>query len=148
MNDFEELFASLTRHGAKAVVVGAYAMAFHGRPRYTKDFDVLIEPTPENAAKVLAALHDFGFGGLGLNVSDFEPGRIVQLGMPPNRIDLLTRIDGVSFEDVWNSRVSGSSGGVTMHFIDRETLIRNKKASARPQDLVDVEVLERMRDSI
>jgi hypothetical protein len=123
--------------------VGAYALAFHARPRYTKDFDVLVDSSPENIRRLLVALDQFGFGNLGLRVHDFEEGKIVQLGMPPNRIDLLTRIDGVTFDEVWSSRVEGKSGDVAMTYIGRDALIRNKRASGRPQDLVDIQLLEK-----
>ena len=117
-------------------------MAFHGRPRFTKDIDVFIESSPDNAARLLAALDDFGFAGLGLTVADFtSPGRIIQLGVAPNRIDLLTAIDGVSFEEAWSNRVSGHYGSEEADYIGLIELIRNKKASARPQDLLDIETL-------
>jgi hypothetical protein len=93
------------------VVVGAHAVAFHAKPRYTKDLDVLIEPSAVNAQKVLQALNDFGFRDVGLTAEDFaEKGRIIQLGFPPNRIDLMTAIDGVEFSDVWDGRVEGRYG--------------------------------------
>ena len=96
-SDFEELFACLTARNVRFVVVGGHALAYHGRPRYTKDLDVFVEPPPENAARLLLALEDFGFGSLDLKAADFDrPGKVVQLGIAPNRIDLLTTIDGVS----------------------------------------------------
>lgn len=117
-------------------------MAFHGRPRFTKDIDVLVEPTPDNAERLLSALADFGFGSLGLTMADFtSPGRMVQLGVAPNRIDLLTAIDGVTFDEVWAHRVPGPFGAATVDYIGLADLIRNKQASARPQDLLDVEDL-------
>jgi hypothetical protein len=141
--DFEELLRFFVSHGAKAVIVGAHAVAFHAKPRYTKDLDVFVEPTHENAERVLEALTEFGCGDLGLTVADFsEPGRIVQLGFPPNRIDLMTSIDGVSFEEVWNGRVQATYGSARVFMIGREELIRNKAASARPQDLADLSWLK------
>lgn len=123
-------------------MVGGYAVAFHGRPRFTKDIDVFIEASPDNAERLLSALTDFGFGSLGLTIGDFTtPGRIVQLGVAPNRIDLLTAIDGVTFADAWAHRVPGPFGAATVDYIARADLIRNKQASARPQDLLDVEDL-------
>jgi hypothetical protein len=117
-------------------------VAFHGRPRFTKDIDVFIEPTHENAERLLTALGDFGFGGLELAVEDFtSPGRIVQLGVAPNRIDLLTAIDGVTFDEAWAHRVPGHFGSETVDYIGLADLIRNKQASARPQDLLDVQDL-------
>ena len=142
--DFEELLRFFDSRGAKAVIVGAHAVAYHAKPRYTKDLDVLVEPTPENARRVLDALEDFGFGDLELDIEDFkEPGRIIQLGFPPNRIDLMTSIDGVEFSEVWAGRVEGTYGGTKVFFIGRRELIRNKKASGRPQDLADLSWLEK-----
>lgn len=140
--DFDELFAAFNARNVRAVVVGGYAFAFHAKPRYTRDIGVFIEPTTENAMRVLAALDDFGFGGLGLTLADFStPGQTIQLGMPPNRIDLLTVIDGVSFDEAWAGRVAGRYGGQPVHYIGRVDLIRNKRASGRPQDLADLDAL-------
>jgi hypothetical protein len=123
-------------------VVGGYAVAFHGRPRFTKAIDVFIEPSSENAERLLLALADFGFGSLGLTINDFSsPGKIVQLGVAPNRIDLLTAIDGVAFSDAWPNRVPGRFGTALVDYIGMADLIRNKRASARPQDLLDAEDL-------
>lgn len=141
--DFEELFAAFNARNVRAVIVGGYAFAFHAKPRYTKDIDVFVEPTAQNAANVLAALDDFGFGSLGLTVNDFSsPGQIIQLGQPPNRIDLLTMIDGVSFDEAWAGRVAGRYGEQPVQYLGRAELIRNKRASGRPQDLVDLDALE------
>jgi hypothetical protein len=140
--DFEELFASLTAHQVKALIVGGYAVAFHARPRYTKDIDILIEPTPENAERLLAALADFGFGDLGLIAADFtETGRIVQLGYPPNRIDLLTSLLGVSFPEAWANRVEGLYGTTHVFYLGKAELIRNKEAVGRPEDQADLRSL-------
>lgn len=140
--DFEELFACLTHRNVRALVVGGYAVAFHGQPRFTKDIDVFVEPSPENAERLLAALADFGFGSLGLTAADFaSPGKIIQLGVAPNRVDLLTTIDGVTFEDAWRGRVQGHYGSQVVDYIGRAELIRNKQASGRPQDLIDIEGL-------
>jgi len=137
--DFEELFEFFARREVKAVIVGAHAVAFHAKPRYTKDLDVLVEPSVENAIRLLAALDDFGFGALDLSVEDFAtPGRIVQLGVPPNRIDLITSITGVTFEEVWRTAVPGTLGTRKVLFIGLEELIRNKTSAARPQDLADL----------
>ena len=142
IRDFEELFELFERHDVKYVIVGAYAVAFFGKPRYTKDIDVFVEATPENATRLLAALEQFGFGALGMTHSDFaEPGQTIQLGMPPTRIALLTQIDGVSFEEAWESRVRAKYGTAAVNFIGRDTLLKNKRASARRQDLLDVDML-------
>lgn len=141
--DFEELLASLSVREVRALIVGGYAFAFHAKPRYTKDIDIWVEPTPENVERLLQALEDFGFGSLGLTVDDFtEPGQFVQLGYPPNRIDLLTAIEGVSFEEAWAGRVEDFFGKEKVAFLGKEELIRNKKATGRPQDLADLAVLQ------
>ena len=141
--DFEELFASLNARSVKALVVGAYAVAFHAKPRYTKDIDVFVDASPENVERLLGALSDFGFGSLGLAAGDFIPaGRGLQLGVEPNRIDIITAIDGVTFDEAWNGRVAGKYGSQPVNFIGRNELIRNKRASGRLQDLADVDMLE------
>lgn len=140
-NDFEELLAFLNAHRVRAIVVGGHALAFHGHPRYTKDLDVFVEPSSENAEALLGALSAFGFGSIGLTADDFAPGKVVQLGIAPNRIDLMTAIDGVSFSDAWEGREPGRFGKVPVHYIGRETFIRNKQASGRPQDLADIDAL-------
>ena len=123
--------------------MGGHALAFHAKPRFTKDIDIFVEPTGENAARVLLALADFGFGDVGLDESDFaSPGAIIQLGVDPNRIDLLTAIDGVTFPEAWGGRVRGRFGSQDVFFLGRDELIRNKRASGRTQDLADLEWLE------
>ena len=140
--DFEELFACLNARNVRAVIVGGYAFAFHAKPRFTKDIDIFVDPTPENAERLIRALEDFGFGDVGLTVADFAtPGAIVQLGVPPNRVDLLTAIDGVSFDEAWASRVGGQYGAQPAHYLGIEELRRNKRASGRLQDLADLEEL-------
>jgi predicted nucleotidyltransferase len=145
--DFAELLASLNERGVRALIVGGYAFSYHARPRNTKDIDVWIEPTPENVARLLSALDDFGFGDIGLKAEDFlEPGQFVQLGYPPNRVDLLTSIKGVSFEEAWAGRVEDVVSGVRVRFLGEADLIRNKKAVGRPQDQADVAILESFRN--
>jgi hypothetical protein len=144
--DFEELLASFRRHKVKSLIIGAHAVAFHARPRYTKDLDLFVEPTAENAARVLKALDEFGFSGLGLTENDFStPGQVVQLGIAPNRVDIATRIDGITFDEAWRSRVEAAYGSETAWYIGREALLKNKRAAGRPQDLADVEALERAK---
>ena len=127
----------------KALIVGGYAVAFHAKPRFTKDIDLLVEPTPDNAHRLLQALRDFGFGAVDLAVDDFTtPGRVVQLGFAPNRVDLMTAIDGVSFTEAWTGRASGRFGAVPVWYIGKAELVRNKRAIGRAQDLADLETLE------
>jgi hypothetical protein len=138
-----EFIESLNSHGVEYVVVGAHALAFHGRPRYTGDIDILLRPTAENAARVEHVLIAFSFASLGVRASDFlEPGRVVQLGISPNRIDLLTAISGVTFDEAWSERVKGDLGGIPVAFLSRETIIKNKRATGRKQDAADVDALE------
>lgn len=141
--DFREFIESLNDNGVRYLVVGGYAVAFHGHPRYTKDFDVWIEMSEENAARMVAALEQFGFGSLGLTAADFlVPDQIIQLGYPPNRIDILTTLPGVEFSECYPSRIVVDIDGLPVNFIDLENLKRTKRASGRLQDLADLEYLE------
>ncbi len=134
---------SLNDNLVRYLVIGGYAVALHGYPRYTKDIDIWIEPTPENAANMVKALEQFGFGSLGLKAEDFlVPDQVIQLGYPPNRIDLLTTASGVDFETCYASRVEVEVDGVTVNFIDLPNLKKNKKAVGRLQDLADLENLQ------
>lgn len=142
--DLREFIGLLNTNGVEYVVVGAFAVAWHGYARFTADIDFLVKPANENAELLLKTLRDFGFGELDLTVADFSrEGGVIQLGAKPNRIDLLTSIEGVSFAEAWGSRVKGEIGDVTIPFIGRSELIRNKEATGRPQDLSDVHALRR-----
>lgn len=141
--EFKEFAISLNENDVRYMVVGGYAVAFHGHPRYTKDLDVWIEREPGNVARLLSALGEFGFGSLGLSAEDFlEPDQIIQLGFPPNRIDLLTDIEGVDFAPAYAGIVEANVEGVPVYFIGLEDLKRNKRAVGRHQDLADLERLE------
>ncbi len=141
--DFKEFIESLNDNGVRYLVVGGYAVAQHGHPRYTKDIDIWIEMTQENAARVIKALDQFGFASLGLKESDFlEADQIIQLGYPPSRIDLLTTLLGVEFGECYTSRIIVEKDGIPVNFIDLENLKKNKRATGRHQDLADVENLE------
>ncbi|MCB9076805.1 MAG: hypothetical protein H6631_04385 [Anaerolineaceae bacterium] len=140
--DFKEFIQSLNESDVRYLIIGGYAVAFHGHPRYTKDLDVWIELSQGNAANILKALTQFGFGSLGLTADDFlEPDQIIQLGYPPSRIDIVTTVEGVDFESCYSSRVVTTIDNVPMNFIDLENLKKNKKASGRLQDLADLENL-------
>ncbi|NLX07767.1 MAG: nucleotidyltransferase family protein [Phycisphaerae bacterium] len=142
--DFKELLESFNARGVDYVVVGGYALAFYGAPRYTGDIDLLVNRDPANTQRIVAALADFGFASLELTAEDFQnPDQIIQLGVPPVRIDLVTSIDGVSWPQAWNGKVEGSYGDTPVWFISREDLIANKKASGRPQDLADLQALRK-----
>ena len=141
--DFREFAASLNEHDVRYLVAGGYAVAYHGHPRYTKDIAFWIEREPENVRRLLDALSAFGFGSVGLEEEDFlEPDQIVQLGYPPNRIDLLTDLEGVDFPSAHAERVTEDIDGVPVHFIGLDDLKRNKRAVGRHQDLADLENLE------
>ena len=141
--DFKEFIQSLNDNEVRYLVVGGYAVALHGNPRYTKDMDVWIEMSQENAANMVNALEQFGFGSLGLKAEDFlTPDQIIQLGYAPDRIDILTTLAGVTFEDCYASRVQTAIDEVNVNFIDLENLKKNKQATGRLQDLADLEKLE------
>ena len=140
--DLNELLALFVSRNVKFVVVGAHALAFHGVPRYTGDLDLLVEPDPGNADRILNALDSFGFGGLGITREDFiEPDRVVQLGNAPSRVDILTSITGVSWKDAEENAAEGSIGDTVVRFLGRRELVRNKRATGRTQDLADLERL-------
>jgi hypothetical protein len=134
-----EFVALLNSWKVEYLVVGGYAVAFHGHPRFTGDIDFLVHATPQNAKRLLDVLSDFGFGSLDLSLEDLTTeGRVVQLGRPPNRIDLLTRISGVTFDQAWAGRVGGSLGAHRVDFIGWDALIQNKTVSGRDKDRADV----------
>ena len=140
--DLREFVEYLRSNKVEFLIVGALAVSWHGFPRYSGDIDFFVRPGPENAARLLAALEQFGFGALGIALEDLSSeNRVIQLGVEPNRIDLMTSISGVSFEEAWRSRVPGAIDGIEVNFIGREALIRNKRATGRPKDLIDVEAL-------
>jgi predicted nucleotidyltransferase len=141
--DFREFIQSLNDNGVRYLVVGGYAVALHGHPRYTRDLDVWIDMSPDNAANVVKALGQFGFGSLDLKISDFlVPDQVIQLGYPPNRIDVLTTLPGVDFASCYPSRLEIDVAGVRVNFIDLENLKKNKRATGRHQDLADLENLQ------
>jgi hypothetical protein len=140
--DFKEFIESLNSNNVRYLIVGGYAVAFHGHPRYTKDLDVWIESSEKNAEKILQALEDFGFGALDLTSEDFlQVGQVIQLGYPPNRIDLLNSPSGVDFAECYESRIEIEFEKIKICVIDLENLKKNKRASGRFQDLADVEKL-------
>jgi hypothetical protein len=135
----------LNSNAVEFIIVGGHAVAYHGYPRFTGDIDVWVRPTPENADRVLAALTAFGFDHLGLGRDDFtRPQSIVQLGRPPNRIDILSSVTGVGFDDAWAGREPGVLDGVPVSFVGRAELLRNKRATGRLKDLADVEEIEKV----
>ncbi len=144
-HDIREFIALCLSRKVEFLLVGGYALAFHGAPRFTEDIDFMVLVSPENADKLFAVLSDFGFGGAGITRDDFlEPGQVIQLGRAPHRIDILTGISGVSWQEAWASRAQVDLDGLEIHVIGKAELIRNKQATGRPQDLAD---LARLRQS-
>lgn len=146
--DFLDMVQALTEENVDFMVVGAHALAAHGVPRATGDLDLWVRPSADNAARVLRALHAFGapVEAHGVTQMDFEqPGKVYQIGLPPRRIDLLTQITGVTFEEAWQSKLIALFGGRPIAFLGRDALLRNKRATARDKDLVDVRLLEKQR---
>ena len=141
--DFKEFVQLLNDNQVRYLVVGGYAVALHGYPRYTKDIDIWIGLTQDNAARMIEALTQFGFASLGLKESDFlVEDQVIQLGYAPNRIDIITTLPGVAFNECYDKRLSVEVDEVKVNFIDLENLRINKKASGRLQDLADLERLE------
>ncbi len=142
--DFRDLFAALNDAGARYLLVGGYAVAIHAQPRFTKDLDLWIDRTAENSLKVIEALRSFGAPLMDVGAEDLaKPSLIFQIGVAPNRVDLMTSIDGVDFLEAWPEREMTRYGDQELPVIGRAHLIRNKRATGRPQDLIDVEILER-----
>lgn len=142
--DFKEFAGLLASNRVDYLIVGGYALAAHGHPRYTGDLDFWIGTDTGNAWRVLSALRDFGFGDLNIQLEDLtQPGQVIQLGYPPRRIDLLTSIDGVEFDGCMTRKLVVHIDGLALNFIGRDDLLINKRASARPQDLADVDALQR-----
>ena len=144
LNDnFKEFIELLNANEVRYLIVGGYAVSHHGHPRYTKDIDIWIESEPANAVRALSVLSDFGFGELGIEREDLlKEDHIIQLGYPPNRIDLITSLEGVEFGRCYKQRSVTQVGEINLNFISCEDLIRNKRATGRPQDLADVDHLE------
>jgi len=140
--DFVALLRELSAVEARYLIVGAYAVTFHSQPRGTGDLDLWVEPTPENATRAFEALRRFGAPLAGLTPDDLQrPQTVFQIGVPPRRIDVLTSLTALSFDEAWDSRSEGLFGGLACPFLGREALIRNKLALGRPRDLADVEML-------
>jgi hypothetical protein len=145
-DDFRDLLACLRDSEVDYIIVGAHALAAHGLPRATGDLDVLVRPDHINASRVYRALAEFGAPLAAHQVTEADlavPGTVYQIGLPPRRIDILTQISGVAFDDAWASRIEVEVEGHLLPFLGRDALIRNKRAAARPKDLADVEALER-----
>lgn len=143
--DFRDFIASLNEFDVHYLIIGGFAYSFYVEPRYTKDIDILIEQSKENALKILNSIHHFGFEDIGLTEKDFlESGQIIQLGMEPVRIDILTSVKGMEFSKLWKNRVQGRYGDIRVYFISKQDLIKCKQNSGRKQDLADVEKLKKI----
>ncbi len=142
IKDLQEFLALLQKNDVRYLIVGGYAIAYHARPRYTDDIDIWIEANPANAVKIINVLSEFGFPTETLNPDEIsEKGKIIQLGLPPNRIDIITSIEGVDFEEAWGNREKGSIGTIPVNIISFDDLMKNKKSTARLKDRLDVEWL-------
>lgn len=140
--DFRELLELFNKHEVEYLIIGAYALAMHGAPRYTGDLDILTRPSRANAGRILTALKEFGFESAGLTAGDFETaGKVIQLGVLPVRVDILTSVTGVSWEDAYKNRAEGKYGDLRVFFIGRNQLLVNKRALGRKKDLADLEAL-------
>ena len=140
--DFRDLLELFNVNKVEYIIVGAYALAYHGVPRFTGDIDILVKPTPENADLIVKSLSEFGFGSLGLSPDDFiQPENVIQLGVPPVRIDILTTITGVTWEEADLGKESGLYGDISVYFLGRQQYIINKRATGRKKDLSDLEAI-------
>lgn len=142
--DYKEVFAALNAAEARFLVIGAYAVMFYATPRYTKDIDIWVEPTEENAKRVYQALAEFGAPLEQLNVEDLStPGVVFQIGVEPNRVDILTAPAGLSFPEAWSRRESSTYGGEPIQLLSLPDLLEAKRQAGRPQDLLDIDNLTR-----
>ena len=140
--DFRDLLKLFNEQKVEYLIVGGYALAFHGVPRYTGDIDLWVKTSTDNAQSILAALTKFGFGDLGVTINDLnEKDQVIQLGYPPIRIDIMTSIDGVNFDEALLTSIDTNYGDVSIKMISKENLIKNKRATGRHKDLGDIEAL-------
>jgi hypothetical protein len=140
--DWREFIALLNSHSVEYIVVGAWARSFYGVPRATGDIDFFVRCSPENASRLVQALDQFGFGSLGITPDDLDkPDRIIQLGIDPYRIDIVTGISSVTFEEAWQERVNAELDGLPVFFLSRRLFRKNKQAAGRPKDLADLDAL-------
>ena len=140
--DFKDLLRLFNVHKVEYMIVGGYALAYHGAPRYTGDIDIYVKPDSQNAEQIMKALADFGFGSVGLTVEDFEnPDKVIQLGVPPVRVDIITSISGVLWKDAFLGCVDGKYGDVPVKYIGLNEFIINKRTTGRKKDLSDLEAL-------
>lgn len=142
--DFVEFLGLFNKHKVRYCIIGAFAVGFWGYPRYTKDIDILVEPTAQNAKKIIKAMREFGMGNLDLSEKDFtKKDNIIQLGYEPVRIDILTSIKNFKFKDIWKNKKIDNYGNQRVFFIGRKDLLKSKKIANRPSDKIDVTKLLR-----
>ncbi len=147
-HDFKEFIQLLNKNNVKYLVVGGYAVAMHGFPRYTGDIDFWVKPDKENAEKIITTLYEFGFGSLDINISDFiKENSVVQLGFPPERIDIITSVDGLIFEDCWKEKKVVISEEISIDYISLHHLRINKTTSGRDKDLLDLKNLPKEKNN-
>jgi len=139
--DFKDFVSLMNANGVEYVIVGSFALSFHGHPRATGDMDVWIRRSPENASRILKALDEFGFGSLGVTEDDLLEDKVIQLGQPPVRIDLMTELDGLTPDEIWAGRIAGRFGDMSVFYLGREAFVRNKRSLGRHKDLADLEAL-------
>ena len=143
--DFREFIGLLEKHAVEYLIVGGYAVAFHGFPRYTGDIDFFVAVSESNATRRLAVFEEFGFGSIGIEKADFQqPDFVVEIGREPRKIQVLTGIDGVTFEECRQHGITETYGGMSLNFIGMDELLRNKQAAARAKDLIDVHALRKL----
>ena len=141
--DFREFIELLIKNKAEYLIVGGYAVGIHGHPRYTGDLDIWLNPTPKNAELILKSVNEFGFSSFKLTQADFtKSGNVIQLGYPPLRIDLLTEIDGVTFDECYKNRKEVILEELKVNFIGYNDLLKNKKETGRPRDIDDIDNLK------
>lgn len=141
--DFVDLLRAFSAADVRFLIVGAYALAVHGRPRATGDLDVWVDATPDNAGRIVRALAAYGAPLANVSETDFaQPGMVYQIGVSPGRIDILTELTGIVFADVWPKRLRKQFGDIEADFIDRASFLRNKRATGRLKDLADIEGME------
>ena len=141
--DFIDLLKAFADADVRFLVVGAYALAVHGRPRATGDLDLWVEPSEENGSRVVQALAAFGAPLSDVSIADFStPGVVYQIGVAPGRVDILTELTGLTFPEAWSGRARRLFGNVEVDFIGRDAFVKNKRATGRARDLADIEGLE------
>ena len=139
--DFRDFISLMNANGVEYVIVGSFALSFLGYPRATGDIDLWVRRSPENASKMMKVLDVFGFGGLGVTTADFMGDKVIQLGQPPVRIDLMTELDGLTSDEIWAGRAAGKFGDMPVFYLGRDAFVRNKQALGRHKDLADLEAL-------